>query len=200
MSPSSLSKNKNLLTGKKDHDKVHATTGTEVLFTTPSYQQPIANYSFTSDSQKTTLTVFNHGQPISTIRLHSLCFKIDIVLHGEPFSPKKDSMALSEKYNFTSAGRRYEKLSWKLKGRGLGTSKDWKLVNSEWFQLATWRGKMMQEASGAGKSRVVEFLIEPEIALLDTIMITSIAVSEMKRLEDKEGEVVAKLCSALVGA
>lgn len=46
----------------------------------------------------------------------------------------------------------------------------------------------------------MEFLIEPEIALLDTIMITSIAVSEMKRLEDKEGEVVAKLCSALVGA
>jgi hypothetical protein len=100
MAKNRLSKYKQLLTGKKDDRDSQGSCGCDVLFTTPSYKSPIAIYSFLSNPKKTTLTVSCRGQLIGTLDLHSLSSKIDITLHGESFSPAKDSMSLSGRYNF----------------------------------------------------------------------------------------------------
>lgn len=199
MSTGSFSKYKNLLTGKKSNGNSQGTIGREVRFTTPSYRDPIAIYSFLSNSIESTITVFHRGHPIGTIHLDTFSSTINILLHGRSFSLKKDTMSLSGRYSFMSPVTRHERLSWKLKGVGLGFSKDWKLINAEGLLLATWRAKM--ESYGEGKLNNVEFSIEPGMVFLDVVVMSGIAVSEMKKAEDKvEEEVAEEVISAVVGA
>jgi hypothetical protein len=108
----------------------------------------------------------------------------------------KDALSLSGIYSFTSIATRYERLLWKLKGMGMSVSRYWKLLNAEGLLLTTWRERI--NSAGGGKSKGVA---EPEMAFLDVIMMTGIAVLEMKRLEEEiEGEVVGGIISPVVGA
>jgi len=57
------------------------------------------------------------------------------------------------------------------------------------------------DSAGAGTPRGVEFLVEPGMVLLDAIIMTGIAVSEIKRVEEEtEGEIVGEITSAVIWA